>query len=188
MRTVRSHRTSPDQLRRDGGQAGCGTAGSPPDRPRPAPSAAPCGRRRQQIHTPTPTRFAAHASNQSTSNPTHPTAKTQVTGHAEVPRQRSSRRVTRSVAITPEHMAVQNSHSPDFLQFGGHHRAHCPLATVSQDHEKAHPTRQNSWTRWASKGCGAEGIRTPDPHTASVVRYQLRYSPAALSRVPTYRT
>ena len=24
---------------------------------------------------------------------------------------------------------------------------------------------------------GAKGIRTPDPHTASVVRYQLRYSP-----------
>src|SRR4051794_30372586 len=27
-----------------------------------------------------------------------------------------------------------------------------------------------------SKG-GAEGTRTPDPHTASVVRYQLRHSP-----------
>ena len=26
---------------------------------------------------------------------------------------------------------------------------------------------------------GAEGTRTPDPHTASVVRYQLRHSPAA---------
>ena len=26
--------------------------------------------------------------------------------------------------------------------------------------------------------CGAEGNRTPDPHTASVMRYQLRYSPA----------
>src|SRR5436190_3306480 len=25
---------------------------------------------------------------------------------------------------------------------------------------------------------GAEGIRTPDPHTASVVRYQLRHGPA----------
>jgi hypothetical protein len=24
---------------------------------------------------------------------------------------------------------------------------------------------------------GAKGIRTPDPHTASVVRYQLRHSP-----------
>ena len=24
---------------------------------------------------------------------------------------------------------------------------------------------------------GAKGIRTPDPHTASVVRYQLRYNP-----------
>ena len=27
---------------------------------------------------------------------------------------------------------------------------------------------------------GAEGTRTPDPHTASVVRYQLRHSPMAL--------
>ena len=25
--------------------------------------------------------------------------------------------------------------------------------------------------------CGAKGTRTPDPHTASVVRYQLRHSP-----------
>jgi hypothetical protein len=25
---------------------------------------------------------------------------------------------------------------------------------------------------------GAEGTRTPDPHTASVVRYQLRHSPS----------
>ncbi len=29
---------------------------------------------------------------------------------------------------------------------------------------------------------GAEGIRTPDPHTASVVRYQLRHGPAARTR------
>jgi integrase len=27
---------------------------------------------------------------------------------------------------------------------------------------------------------GAEGTRTPDPHTASVVRYQLRHSPVVL--------
>ena len=27
---------------------------------------------------------------------------------------------------------------------------------------------------------GAKGIRTPDPHTASVVRYQLRHSPLKL--------
>jgi len=27
---------------------------------------------------------------------------------------------------------------------------------------------------------GAEGTRTPDPHTASVVRYQLRHSPVKL--------
>jgi integrase len=31
--------------------------------------------------------------------------------------------------------------------------------------------------RKALINCGAEGVRTPDPHTASVVRYQLRYSP-----------
>src|SRR5262249_33858056 len=29
---------------------------------------------------------------------------------------------------------------------------------------------------------GAEGTRTPDPHTASVVRYQLRHGPARLPR------
>src|ERR1700712_5324881 len=28
---------------------------------------------------------------------------------------------------------------------------------------------------------GAKGIRTPDPHTASVVRYQLRHSPSSCS-------
>ena len=28
---------------------------------------------------------------------------------------------------------------------------------------------------------GAEGTRTPDPHTASVVRYQLRHSPMVRS-------
>ena len=31
---------------------------------------------------------------------------------------------------------------------------------------------------------GAEGVRTPDPHTASVVRYQLRYSPVVLYKLP----
>src|SRR4051812_31359591 len=31
----------------------------------------------------------------------------------------------------------------------------------------------------AGQRCGAEGTRTPDPHTASVVRYQLRHSPKA---------
>ena len=30
--------------------------------------------------------------------------------------------------------------------------------------------------------CGAEGTRTPDPHTASVMRYQLRHSPNATER------
>jgi hypothetical protein len=32
---------------------------------------------------------------------------------------------------------------------------------------------------------GAEGTRTPDPHTASVVRYQLRHGPAAHLAVGT---
>lgn len=31
--------------------------------------------------------------------------------------------------------------------------------------------------------CGAKGTRTPDPHTASVVRYQLRHSPVLHSRI-----
>src|SRR5664279_3012016 len=31
---------------------------------------------------------------------------------------------------------------------------------------------------------GAEGTRTPDPHTASVVRYQLRHSPEPACRTP----
>ncbi len=35
--------------------------------------------------------------------------------------------------------------------------------------------------------CGAEGVRTPDPHTASVVRYQLRYSPRASAYRPSRR-
>ena len=32
---------------------------------------------------------------------------------------------------------------------------------------------------YLTKRGGAEGTRTPDPHTASVVRYQLRHGPAA---------
>jgi hypothetical protein len=32
---------------------------------------------------------------------------------------------------------------------------------------------------------GAEGIRTPDPHTASVVRYQLRHSPSPVMALRT---
>lgn len=41
---------------------------------------------------------------------------------------------------------------------------------------------------------GAKGIRTPDPHTASVVRYQLRHSPEKLCqpklhhRQPSFKT
>src|SRR5699024_6619089 len=33
------------------------------------------------------------------------------------------------------------------------------------------------WSRRGSLICGAKGARTPDPHNASVVRYQLRHSP-----------
>ena len=36
---------------------------------------------------------------------------------------------------------------------------------------------ETSWSRVFL--CGAKGIRTPDPHTASVVRYQLRHSPVS---------
>ena len=38
---------------------------------------------------------------------------------------------------------------------------------------------------YLAKG-GAEGTRTPDPHTASVVRYQLRHGPqlVPVSRAP----
>ena len=32
--------------------------------------------------------------------------------------------------------------------------------------------------------CGAEGTRTPDPLDANEVRYQLRYSPWNVPRVP----
>ena len=39
-----------------------------------------------------------------------------------------------------------------------------PVGTVANDYYRS------------SKG-GAKGTRTPDPHTASVVRYQLRHSP-----------
>ena len=42
-----------------------------------------------------------------------------------------------------------------------------------------------------NKICGAEGTRTPDPHTASVVRYQLRHSPllsATRADAQCYRT
>src|SRR5699024_10999653 len=33
------------------------------------------------------------------------------------------------------------------------------------------------WSRRGALSCGAKGTRSPDPHTASVVRYQLRHSP-----------
>ena len=38
----------------------------------------------------------------------------------------------------------------------------------------------NEVTQNAIDPGGAKGIRTPDPHTASVVRYQLRHSPKKL--------
>src|SRR5436309_6886268 len=46
------------------------------------------------------------------------------------------------------------------------------------------PPKTTRALRRLSKGPGrtggAEGTRTPDPHTASVVRYQLRHSPVVL--------
>jgi hypothetical protein len=39
------------------------------------------------------------------------------------------------------------------------------------------PGKQMTWTFVQVIKGGAEGTRTPDPHTASVVRYQLRHSP-----------
>ncbi len=41
------------------------------------------------------------------------------------------------------------------------------------------PIRPGGRSAWGSQSFpgGAKGIRTPDPHTASVVRYQLRHSP-----------
>ena len=44
------------------------------------------------------------------------------------------------------------------------------------------PQRQMTWTFAQVIEGGAEGTRTPDPHTASVVRYQLRHGPARLPR------
>ena len=41
-------------------------------------------------------------------------------------------------------------------------------------------TAQISPLKSASCRSGAKGTRTPDPHTASVVRYQLRHSPVKL--------
>jgi hypothetical protein len=37
--------------------------------------------------------------------------------------------------------------------------------------------REMAWTEVQATKGGAEGTRTPDPHTASVVRYQLRHGP-----------
>src|SRR3954447_10130500 len=39
----------------------------------------------------------------------------------------------------------------------------------------------------AMRGGGAEGTRTPDPHTASVVLSQLSYSPACIRALPARR-
>jgi hypothetical protein len=42
------------------------------------------------------------------------------------------------------------------------------------------------WLYMQVRSGGAEGTRTPDPHTASVVRYQLRHGPktSPVSRAP----
>ena len=48
---------------------------------------------------------------------------------------------------------------------------HCVLFKVAPESEKL----PAGWS--SSFHSGANGIRTRDPHTASVVRYQLRHSP-----------
>ena len=51
------------------------------------------------------------------------------------------------------------------------------------------PTQQKTRDRVVSGfSCGAKGTRTPDPHTASVVRYQLRHSPRCAHRSYTTGT
>ena len=45
--------------------------------------------------------------------------------------------------------------------------------TATRDDSGRLPGRRNGLVTMG----GAEGTRTPDPHTASVVRYQLRHSP-----------
>jgi hypothetical protein len=55
-----------------------------------------------------------------------------------------------------------------------------PRQTIIKDHHQTRKTPPNlRKLRWRGFGCksGAEGIRTPDPLTASQVRYQLRHSP-----------
>ncbi len=51
-------------------------------------------------------------------------------------------------------------------------------------HVAGTPGNSTCQTPYISAG-GAEGTRTPDPHTASVVRYQLRHGPAARPEAST---
>jgi hypothetical protein len=55
----------------------------------------------------------------------------------------------------------------------------CPRS-VPRTPQGPHPRTDTDPVTCKNSG-GAEGTRTPDPHTASVVRYQLRHSPAAPS-------
>ena len=51
----------------------------------------------------------------------------------------------------------------------------------AQNYVMKQEDKQNPWPCLARDFplCGANGTRTRDPHTASVVRYQLRHSPSA---------
>jgi hypothetical protein len=63
---------------------------------------------------------------------------------------------------------------------GNDRHAGRPRAPARKRRERHHPGRacRSCWREFTQiiKG-GAEGIRTPDPLTASQVRYQLRHSP-----------
>jgi hypothetical protein len=66
-----------------------------------------------------------------------------------------------------------------------------PLGSKRSEREECHHRNGKKGAPAFEQGApidgGAEGTRTPDPHTASVVRYQLRHGPifVPLSRALT---
>ena len=77
---------------------------------------------------------------------------------------------TRASAVA----ARLNGHAPGEGARGGH----AAPQRAAEPRERRRPLTRLAGQRPCVAG-GAEGTRTPDPHTASVVRYQLRHSPAA---------
>jgi hypothetical protein len=61
------------------------------------------------------------------------------------------------------------------------------LLSTGPDTAKGPPPETGNGPLTCKNSGGAEGTRTPDPHTASVVRYQLRHSPAARFPGPVLR-